>query len=93
MATCTLDDLVPRLVCDNIYLEPIQAVDVNGVGTGGINYGEYEIVINMSVLDTFDEHGEGIADYLLSENYKKYFSIESWINSVQKRVLAITKNT
>ena len=73
MATCTLDDLVPRIKCEKVYLEPIQELDLNGEATGDFDYGKYKVRIYTSILDKIDEHDEGIADFILdSGNFQQY---------------------
>ena len=51
----------------------------------------YDFMISMTKKE-YLRYISNIENYLLCENYKKYFSIESWADSVQKRVLALTKN-
>ena len=50
MARCTLDDLVPSIKCNRIFLEPVSSLSTDG----GINYGEYDVVVDASVRDIVD---------------------------------------
>ena len=59
MASCTLDDLVPSIKCNRIFLEPI-----------GTSYTEYDVKIEASVYDSVQDDS-GIADYLLSDTFKQ----------------------
>ena len=59
MASCTLDDLVPSIKCNRIFLEPI-----------GTSYTEYDVKIEASVYDSIQDDA-GIADYLLSDTFKQ----------------------
>ena len=59
MARCTLDDLVPSLRCNRIFLEPF-----NG------SYSEYQVKIDASVYDTVEDE-RGIANYLLTDTFKE----------------------
>lgn len=58
MARCTLDDLVPSVRCNRIFLESLN---------GG--YSEYEVQIEASVYDKVEDE-DGIADYLLTDTFK-----------------------
>ncbi len=75
MATCTLDDLVPRLTCSKISLEPVQSLNAS-TNDYEYDYGTYDVVLHLNVEDTFDEHGEGIADYIITnEDFRKYVDL------------------
>lgn len=62
MARCTLDDLVPSIRCNTIYLEPLAET-----------YDRYQVTFDLSVYDVIDDE-DGIADYLLADQYKKYIN-------------------
>ena len=68
MARCTLDDLVPSMRCNRVFLEPITSVS-NGVTQNLIS--QYTVTFDMSIYDTVDDE-DGIADYLLSENFQRH---------------------
>ena len=65
MARCTLDDLVPSIKCNRIFLEPVSSLSTDG----GINYGEYDVVVDASVRDIVDPES-GIAEYMLSDFFR-----------------------
>jgi len=68
MARCTLDDLVPRIRCNKITLEPVRNVGTDN----GVNYGEYEVHIDASVYDIIDQHDEGaLSNFLLSDTFRR----------------------
>ena len=62
MASCTLDDLVPSIKCNRIFLEPLAS-----------SYTEYDVKIEASVYDSIQDDA-GIADYLLSDTFKQNIS-------------------
>jgi len=63
MASCTLDDLVPSIKCNRIFLEPL-----------GSSYSEYDVKIEASVYDDIQDDA-GIADYLLSDTFKQNIAV------------------
>ena len=65
MARCTLDDLVPSIKCNRIFLEPVSSLSTDG----GVNYGEYDVVVDASVRDIVDPES-GIAEYMLSDFFR-----------------------
>ena len=79
MAKCTLDDLVPSIKCKRVFLEPL-----------GTSYSEYQVQIEACVYDSVVEEGDGIADYLLTDQFRKLIkccvlysrdaSLENFIN-------------
>ena len=69
MARCTLDDLVPRIRCNKITLEPVRNIGTDN----GVNYGEYEVHIDASVYDIIDQHDEGaLSNFLLGDTFTRY---------------------
>ena len=68
MASCTLDDLVPRIRCNKITLEPVRNVGTDN----SVDYGVYEVHIDASVYDYIDQHdGGSLSNYLLSDTFRK----------------------
>ena len=61
MAACTLDDLVPSVRCNRVFLEPI-----------GQTYTNYKVKFDLSVYDVVDDE-DGIANYLMTDTFKQYF--------------------
>ena len=71
MALCVLDDLVPSIRCNRVFLEPINAI----VHQGAKAYSDFKVSIDLSVYDRVDDH-EGIADYLFRDSFQKYVKIK-----------------
>ena len=71
MALCVLDDLVPSIRCNRVFLEPINAI----VHQGTKAYSDFKVSIDLSVYDRVDDH-EGIADYLFRDSFQKYVKIK-----------------
>ena len=67
MARCTLDDLVPSMKCNRVFLEPISSVTESGQQ---FSFSEYKVVFDMSVHDVIDDDN-GIGDYLLTEDFQR----------------------
>ena len=61
MAACTLDDLVPSVRCNRVFLEPF-----------GQTYTNYKVKFDLSVYDVVDDE-DGIANYLMTDTFKQYF--------------------
>jgi len=80
MARCTLDDMVPAIKCNRVFLEPVSAIvgeefsftgDSLGGGTQVYDGTQYKVSFDLSIVDTIDD-SNGIADYLFSDNFTRH---------------------
>ncbi|QDP63323.1 MAG: hypothetical protein GOVbin703_70 [Prokaryotic dsDNA virus sp.] len=67
MARCTLDDLVPSVRCNRVFLEPISSISESE--TQSFVSGVYSVSFDLSVYDIVDDEN-GIANYLLTDKFK-----------------------
>ena len=70
MARCTLDDMVPAIKCNRVFLEPVASI-VSDEHAQEYSRTEYKVVFDLSIVDVIDDHN-GIADYLFSDNFVRH---------------------
>ena len=74
MARCTLDDLVPSVRCNRVFLEPISSISESE--TQSFVSGVYSVSFDLSVYDIVDDEN-GIANYLLTDKFKNQIKYKS----------------